>query len=190
MTDTDQADLDERVADLDQRVGALVARVDGLVTRVEGFDAVDRLIALILDPQKAQAHLSELGKLSHAISRARLELGNEASKHSETVRRDRQALDERAKELAARELAVRQGEASVEAKLRVLSQPPSPDSRLRQFPNGMTAEPDEPPAPRHLDPHFGRSEETVLERVAPTASTLTRSVPKPRRSMRRLADAP
>jgi hypothetical protein len=86
-----------------------------------------------------------------------------------------------------------QGQVQVEAMLEALRRPASPYARLEMLPSGGAREPDDEPPSRHADPHFGKQsvtvadDETELERVAPSASTLTRSVPK-RRSMRRGVD--
>jgi hypothetical protein len=158
------------------------------------FEQLTALIALIVDPEAVKSRFAELGRESRRVARARIELSQEASRHAEAVRRERAEIEAERKSLAEREKALRQGEAGLEARLEILSRPPDPNARLRHFPGGMAAEPDDEPPSRASDPHFGRPSTTasddemvMLEKVGPSTGTLTRSVPvpKPRRSLRK-----
>jgi hypothetical protein len=152
------------------------------------FEQLTALIALITDAEAVKSRLAELRKLSRELARARLKFGREESAHTEVVRRDREALEVERKELAEREHWLARREAQVEAQLR----PPNPHARPRHFPGGMTAEPDDDIPTRASDPHFGRQSVTaadegmVLEKVGPSTGTLTRSVPRPRKTLRRV----
>jgi hypothetical protein len=182
MTDDTPDDTDDTPAATD--TPAAPAPVDNFANLME-------LLKLVNDAKAVEARLSELGRESRRIARARIELSQEASRHAEAVRRERAEIEAERKSLAEREKALRQGEAGLEARLEILSRPPDPNARLRHFPGGMAAEPDDEPPSRASDPHFGRhsatasDDEVVTEKVGPAGSTLTRSipVPRPRKSM-------
>jgi hypothetical protein len=159
------------------------------------FEQLTALIALITDAEAVKSRLAELGRESRRIARARIELSQEASRHAEAVRRERAEIEAERKSLAEREKALRRGEVSLEARLEILSRPPDPNARLRHFPGGMAAEPDDEPPSRASDPHFGRhstasdaSAETETVPVPGEGHTLTRTIPRPRKTMRRGAD--
>src|SRR5215467_10301197 len=149
----------------------------------DAFTAVANLLALIVDAPACQTRIAELRaaqaaaeKAARLLARSRLEAGAEAAKQKQELEAERKSLAERERALMQRE-----------AELEILSRAPSRDARLRHFPNGMTAEPDdEPPATGPLG-HFriNPPEEMVLEPMG-GGTTLTRSVPKPKRSLRRV----
>jgi hypothetical protein len=158
------------------------------VPEERAFEQLTALTALVVDPEAVKNRLSELRKEVRQIARARIELSQEASRHAEAVRRDRAEIEASRAELAERERAVAQGEASVAARLEVLWKPPSPYARLEMLPGGGARAPEEPPSRAGGRQSTAADDETELERVGPSSGTLTRSVPRPRKTMRRGAD--
>jgi hypothetical protein len=157
------------------------------------FSAVLNLLSAVTDAEAVKNRLEQLrtaesatAKAQRQLNRSRIEAVAEATKAKEELEAER-------KELAAREKELMQREVQVEAMLEALRRGPSPDARLRHFPGGMTAEPDDEPPSRARDPHFGRQSVTaadegmVVEKVGPSTGTLTRSVP--RKSTRRGTEA-
>ena len=181
ITDTDVTEtVTERVASLERQLGDWGER-----TRV--FEQVAVLLALITDPRACEAKFSELRRLMREAARVRLELTAEASQRAD----DRRAFEAERAALAEREQELRKGEAQVEAKLEVLAKPPSPYAGLEQLPGGLTREPDDELPSRRSDPHFSRrsavasDDEIVTEPAGNDSTTLVRSTPQPRRSMRK-----
>jgi hypothetical protein len=171
---------DDTTDELTAALQSLEGRVGCLEAQGEAAKRVTELIALVSDPTgctarvaELQAEQAKLAKELRHLNRERIAAVAEATKAAEE-------RDTRDRALAERERVISRREAELE----ILSQPQSPYARLRHFPGGMTAEPDDeplPPLPRPPDEH-----EMELEKVGPSTGTLTRSVPRPKRSMRRV----
>jgi hypothetical protein len=189
MTDTEQ--LAAAVSNLDERVGDLDRRITSLTLSIDAADRVNELIRLVVDAPGCEVRLAALRKEAREIMRTHTELVSEQARLAD----DRRALGLERKALVKdkEDLLKSQAEVAYMHEFYCKRGVP-PAARLRQFPNGMVAAADHEPPDRRLDPVYGaraREEpvEMVTERVGPSSGTLTRSVPRPKRSMRRGADA-
>jgi hypothetical protein len=168
------------------------------------FGALMQLLHLIGNASLYEGRLKELRKLERETARARIELVSEQAKHAEATAKERADLAALGEAARKREVAAVTAENKLaETKERIAdfhrAQQRGEDARRFETlpgggardwgPNGMYRE----DAPRPLDdpvydqPRSASADETELEHVAPSASTLTRSVPKPRKSMRRVS---
>jgi hypothetical protein len=170
----------------------------------DAFAALSQLLYLIGNTAFFEARLKELRKLERETARARIELVSEQAKHAEAVAKDRAEVVALGEAARKREVAaVTAEEKLAEWKEKIVafqySQRGERDSRRYEpLPGGGARDWGEggrwrDDAPRPLDdPVYDQprsaaiADETELEHVAPTASTLTRSVPRPRKSMKRV----
>jgi len=162
------------------------------------------LLAIAVDPKASLERLKELQLEMSRVEKALARLAEAEKRHEDTnAKRIARAL---AAERAARErvAAAEAAEAQLEGEREKIAafkrkQNARRDfGRYQEFPGGMVRElvPGQPRGDeRDVDPIYGRhatpaaAEEYETERVGPSTGTLTRSVPRPRRSMRRGADA-
>jgi hypothetical protein len=174
MTDTDDTEqFAAALADHDRRLASLTQSI-------EAADRVSELIRLIVSAPDCETRLAALRKEGREVARARLELVTEHARLAD----ERKAFERERAELDKREQALESGEYRIRTEQELLARPSSPYARLRHFPGGMTAEPDDEPLPPLPRPPEAETE-LVTERVEGTAHTLSRSVPRPRKSMRR-----
>jgi hypothetical protein len=187
MTDTETTEqLAAAVADHDRRLASLTQSI-------EAADRVSELIRLVVDAPACEARLAALRKEGREVARARLELVTEHARLADERRAFEAEYEAKRAELAEREREV----VALAAELAIHQHPyRDPYGRLERLSDTCTREPDDELPSRRSDPHFGQQsatvgdDELVTERVEGTAHTLSRSVPKPRRSMRRGATAP
>jgi hypothetical protein len=166
------------------------------------FGALLSLLHLIGNTDFYEGRLKELRKLERETARARIELVAEQAKHAEAVAKDRAEIEAEHSDLAKRQVAAERAEASLaETKERIAefnrAQRRSEEARRYETlpnggcrdwgPNGMYRDdaPRERSDPIYDQPRSASADETELEKVGPSSGTLTRSVPRPKRSMRR-----
>jgi hypothetical protein len=169
----------------------------------DAFTVVANLLALIADERGCQARLAELKAQIDAAEKAMRKIEHVREAHDRALARDRAEIAAERSDLAQRQVAAERAEASLaETKERIaeFNRAQRSGEEARRFeqlpgggvrdwgPNGIYRD----DAPRPLDdPHYdsprpsAASDETELEHVAPSASTLTRSVPRPRKTQRR-----
>jgi hypothetical protein len=169
------------------------------------FGALMQLLHLIGNASLYEGRLKELRKLERETARSRIELVSEQAKHAEAVAKELATIVAARDELVKRQTAAMAAEAKLaEAKERIaeFNRAQRSGEEARRFeqlpgggvrdwgPNGIYR--DDAPRAR-TDPVYdvprsaAIADETEIEHVAPSASTLTRSVPKPRKSMRRVS---
>jgi len=173
--------------DIDQAVPAVPPAI-----AVDNFAVLLELLKLVNDSAATERRISALRAQEKQLDRAKIELVQEQSRLGDAKRELERAREQARKEFDERERVVRMGEDMLAARTR----PADPHARLERLPSGGAHEPDEPPAPRSADPHFGRrsataaDDETETVPVGPKGSTLTRTIPRPRRTMRRVPEPP
>jgi len=168
----------------------------------DSFAAAMALIELAINPRELQGRLADLKATEDRVAKElrRLELARQS--HERAIAKDRAEIQEERAALARRLVAVEAAERGLEAdKARLAAFRQGEDRRRLEMlpggtgardwgPNGMYR--DDAPPDRSSDPHFGRqaitppAETTELERVPGAGHTLSRSIPKPRRTMRRV----
>jgi hypothetical protein len=169
----------------------------------DAFAALSQLLYLIGNTALFETRLKELRKLERETARARIELVSEQAKHAEAVAKDRAELAAEREELARSYTVVRAAEASLaEWKEKIIAfqysqrgerdsirYEPLPGGGLRDWGEGGRWR-DDAPRP-HDDPHYDAarpsdaSAETETVPVPGEGHTLTRSIPRPRKTMRR-----
>jgi hypothetical protein len=168
------------------------------------FDALLSLLHLLGNVQLYEGRLKELRKLERETARARIELVSEQAKHAEAVAKDRAELAALGEAARAREVAAVTAERKLEAAREEIREFNRSESRGRDarryepLPSGTGARDwgeggrwrDDAPRPLD-DPHYDAarpstaSDEMVTEKV-PGPGNLHRSVPRPRKTLRRV----
>jgi hypothetical protein len=150
--------------------------------------------AMIRNDELYEARLKEFRKSQAAAEKAIRELTRREHAFNTEMTKEREAFAQKQAELAERERNV----AALAAELAIHGRAfHDPYGRLEKLPGGGSREPDDEVPRRRDDPHYGRpsadaaDDEMEIESAPnrPAGSNLTRSMPRPRKSMRRGVDA-
>jgi hypothetical protein len=172
----------------------------------DSFAAVMALVQLAVDERAVQNRLAELKATEDRVAKELRKLEHVREGHDRAVARDRAEIAAERSDLAKRQVAAERAEASLaETKERIAEfhraqQRGEEARRFEQLPGGGVRDwgpggiwRDDAPRER-TDPIYdaarpsAASGETDTVKVPGAGHTLTRSIPKPRRSMRRGAD--